>query len=433
MNPESSGPPNSQGSAESADIVESADPIADRSDAKLSPFAAYLTGVASWFAGMGLQFVMIPTLAAVYLRATPQELAFAQISISIPQVILLLFTGRIADRVDARKMLIAVHAFAIIPPTMIFWLVWSDHLTYWNILVFGFSMGAIFAFSAPTRDALLPRVSSHDIQKAVTAAMLTQFAAQLIGFTLAGLAAPLAGPWTLPAMHAIVLTIGLVAAMRLPSYPPYSDADGPAPGGRWIDGLITAYRSPMLFPALMINIAVGVFFVGPFMVSIPLIVRDIFNGGQLEISLLNLSFWGGTILNTVTLMNRKPLKAWGMWMFVGTTCGAVALLLMSQSTYFPLTCFFATLWGIFAGFNMTISRTVVQVASPPRMRAQILALYNMCFIGLAPFGAFCVGMLSPLIGLRETPTLAAVLMIVASCVLALMTPLMRVRRPQDEN
>ncbi len=397
-----------------------------------SAFASYLTGVASWFTGMGLQFVMIPTLAAVYLRATPQELAFAQISISVPQLILLLFTGRIADQVDARKLLMAVHAFAIIPPTIIFWLVYADHLTYWNILVFGFSMGAIFAFSAPARDALLPRVSSHDIQHAVTAAMLTQFAAQLIGFTLAAAAAPLAGPWTLPAMHALILAVGLIAAFRLPSYPPYTDEHGPEPGKRWVDGLITAYRSPMLWPALLINIAVGIFFVGPFMVSIPLIVRDIFGGGQFEISLLNLSFWGGTIVTTVSLMFRRPLKSWGRWMIAGTCSGALSLFFMTQSTYFPLTCVFAIIWGMCAGFNMTTSRTVVQIATPPRMRAQILALYNMCFIGMAPFGAFMVGMLSPILGLRETPAIAALLMIVASLIISVTTPILSIRRPDAD-
>ena len=82
---------------------------------------------------------------------------------------------------------------------------------------------------------------------------------------------------------------------------------------------------------------------------------------------------------------------------------------------------------------MTLSRTVVQVASPPRMRAQILALYNMCFIGLAPFGAFVVGMLSPLIGLRETPALAALLMIMASIGIAIATPILTIRRPQTDS
>ncbi len=398
-----------------------------------SAFTAYLTGVASWFCGMGLQFVMIPTLVAVYLRASPQELALAQVAIFVPQLLLLLFTGRMADRVDARKMLVAVHAFAVLPPIMIFWLVWSDHLSYWNILVFAFSMGAISAFSAPTRDALLPRVSSKDIQHAVTAAMLTQFAAQLFGFTLAAMAAPLAGPWTLPAMHAFILAVGLIAALRLPSYPPLSEEHGPEPGKRWIDGLITAYRSPLLFPALLINLAVGIFFFGPFMVSIPLIVRDLFGGGQFEISLINLCFWGGTILTTVTLMFRRPLEAWGRWMVAGTSAGAASLFVMTQSTDFNLTCLFAFIWGMCGGFNMTLSRTVVQVASPPRMRAQILALYNMCFIGLAPFGAFVVGMLSPLIGLRETPALAALLMIIASIGIAIATPILTIRRPQTDS
>lgn len=378
----------------------------------VSPQTAYLAGIVSWFSGMGLQFVIIPTLAAVYLQSTSQELAIAQMSISIPQLILLFITGQIADRSNARRMLIGIHGLAMIPPLMTFWLVWSGNLSYWNVIVYGVCMGSLFAFSAPTRDALMTRVMTSDIQRGVMASMIAQFGAQLAGFMLAGMAAPLAGPWTLPAMHAIVLGFGLFAAMMLPNYPPIDH--GPEPERGWLSGVKVVMRSDLLRPTLILNFAVGIFFVGPFMVSFPLIVRDIFGGGQLEISLLSLAFWGGSIVTTVVMMRRASIRRRGMVMSFGVVAGSLMLIGACFSPSFPIMCAFGTAWGLCAGFNMTMSRTIVQAAAPPRIRAQILALYNMGFIGSAPIGAFAMGYLSPLIGQRLAPALSGLAIILVT-------------------
>lgn len=398
-----------------------------------SPRSSYLMGIASWFLGMGLQAVMIPTLAAVYLRVSASELALAQVSISIPQIILLFFSGRIADRNDSRKMLILIHGLGMLPGIMIFWLVWTDNLNYWHLIVFGLSMGCLFAFSAPTRDSLLTRVAPKNIQQGVMASMITQFIAQLIGFSLAGIAAPLAGPWTLPAMHTIAVGLGLYAAWALPSYPALSDEHGPAPTNSWLQGLKTVVQSETLFPVLLLNFAVGICFVGVFMVSLPLIVRDVFNGGQLEISIISFCFWGGSIATALSLLFLKPIHNRGKFMCLGTILGAIALLLTSLAPTFLLMCLACAAWGICAGFNMTMSRTIVQVAAPPRMRAQVLALLMLCFMGAAPLGAFAMGYLSPIIGPQIAPAISSVVMIVFGLTLVLTTKAWSIVKDPNES
>ncbi|NBR79967.1 MAG: hypothetical protein EBT71_08075, partial [Alphaproteobacteria bacterium] len=144
---------------------------------------AYLTGVGSWFGSMGLQFVMIPTLVIITLGASATQLAIAQMTLSLPQLFLLLYAGAIADQTNGRRSLITIHLLAAMPPAILGWLVWTASLAYWHMLVFAVAMGILSAFSAPTRDALLPRVTNSDIQNAVMKAMITQFAAQILGFT----------------------------------------------------------------------------------------------------------------------------------------------------------------------------------------------------------------------------------------------------------
>ena len=56
-------------------------------------------------------------------------------------------------------------------------------------------------------------------------ALIAQFAAQLMGYVLAGAAAPLAGPWALLAMQTVALLIGFLLTLALPDFPPVPAQD----------------------------------------------------------------------------------------------------------------------------------------------------------------------------------------------------------------
>ena len=47
---------------------------------------------------------------------------------------------------------------------------------------------------------------------------------------------------------------------------------------------------------LLLNFGVGVFYVGPFMAVLPLVVRDYYLGGSAELAYVNLAFWAATIV-----------------------------------------------------------------------------------------------------------------------------------------
>ena len=403
----------------------------------LTPFAAYLGGMATWFVNLGLQFVIIPTVVAVYLKAGAAELAFSQIMLALPQLLLLIYAGAIADRSDGRRVLIAVHTLASIPPMLLGWLLWNGDLTYIHVVIYAGVMGALSAFGLPARDALLLRVTGHDVQRAVSTSLIAQFAAQIVGFTLAGLAAPITGPWVLPVMQCLALAVGLGFAFALPTLPAIDKKAVPqtraAADRGWRTGLHIVIHSPRLYPVMLSTISVGIFFIGPFMVGLPLIVRDNFDGGQLEISLLSLFFWGGTIITTIFLMYRAPIEMRGRAMIAAVFIGCLSLLGIAYAPSFPLVCMLAMMWGLAAGVNMTMSRTIAQIESPVHARARVLAIYNLGFMGAAPAGATLTGFLTELLGVEHATALSVGFMLIFSVWLCLRTPILRVKRHARES
>ena len=406
----------------------------------MSSLVPYLGGVGAWFANMGLQFVMIPTFVVIVMGGSAGDLALAQIAMSLPQLFLLIYAGGIADRSNGRTLTVLVHLLATIPTSVLAWVVWSGAMAYWHIIIYAVCVGILSAFAAPTRDAMLTRVSGNNVHNTVMMSLFTQFTAQLIGFSLAGLAAPVAGPWALPTMQVAVILVGLLCALLLPNIPPLVHRQDAAPDGTddpmhdrgWRTGYYAISRSQKLYPVMLATVAVGVLFIGIFMVSLPLIVREIFNGGQLEISILNFCFWGGTITSTLVLLVRRPIHRRGLAMTGALVVGSISLLAMTYAPNFIVFCALASCWGLAAGVNMVTSRTIVQIEAPEQSRARVMAFYNLGFLGAAPLGAFFVGQTAELIGPLPTMGLFASFMLMFTLWLVLATPVLAITRHEDE-
>lgn len=396
----------------------------------INPMIPYLGGIATWFAANGLQFVMVPTLVIITLGGTAGDLAAAQVALAVPQVFLMMFAGSLADKSDARVILLWVNLLAAIPPMVLGWLAYSGALEYWHIIIFGLLMSAGFAFMVPTRDALLSRVATGHIQNGVMMALIAQFSAQLLGYILAGAAAPLAGPWALLLMQAIALVIGFLVTLALPDFPPVPGHE--EENGGWRAGFSIVWHSSVMRPVILSSVGTGIFFIGIFMVTLPLIVTDVFGGGQLEISILNFTFWGGTIVSTVVMMARRPVERRGRAMVSALIVGCFALMLVPLAPNFASVCAIAGAWGLAAGVNMTMARTIVQVEAPAEARGRVLAFYSLGFMGSAPVGATLSGIVTEFVGPLTTTFLCALAMLVLVSTLIATTPVWGIVRHEDE-
>ncbi len=261
-------------------------------------FSWYLAGTGSWFASSGMQTIVFPWLVTVVLHEPAARVGIAQMSLMAPSIFLMLLGGAVADRADCRRLLVRGHLVAAVPPLLLGAAIAGGGLTYGGLIVYALAVGTAGAFVMPARDAMLTRVAAGGLGRAVAVMTATQFAAQLVGIGLGGSAGAIGAP-ALLLLQAAVLAFGGIAALRLPAAPPMAGAAARSRLGAMRDGLRAAAGSPILVPVLIANLAVGVLYVGAFLVILPLIVRDVYGGGSAQLSLVSLGFWGGTIGSTL--------------------------------------------------------------------------------------------------------------------------------------
>src|SRR5689334_19477555 len=150
-----------------------------------SVFPIYLVGLGSWFVPLGIQMVLFSWLAAIVLHMDAFWVGIAQVALMAPGILFLPMGGLVADRGNARRLLLLYHCLYALPPLVLGAVLAMGGLSYPLLIAYGLAAGSIGAFAVPTRDALLPHVASGNLPRAVALATALQFVGQLVGIACA--------------------------------------------------------------------------------------------------------------------------------------------------------------------------------------------------------------------------------------------------------
>ena len=234
-----------------------------------------------------MQSVVFAWLVTMLLREPAERVGYAQMSILLPGMLLILLAGAIADRVGLRRQALWSQVFAALTPMLLIYFLYFDALSYSVIIVYALLMGLAQAFITPARDGLLNHVAGDNIQRMVVLASLCQFGFQILGYILAGFADSV-GAITILSVQSVILLLGCGALMAL------GEVEEPRAGARqasvlkdlW-EGASTVAGNPLMRAVMIQNVAMGIFFMGAFIVALPLVVREVYDGTSADLASLN--------------------------------------------------------------------------------------------------------------------------------------------------
>ena len=387
----------------------------------------YLVSTAWFLVPGGIQMVLFPWFVAVYLNESPERVGIAQMAGQLPMVFLILWGGAIGDRLDQRKLLVGLHLAMAVPPLVL------AAVVFWGEVRFSFLIGWVVAgailgaFAVPARDALLTRVAGRDIQRVVTLTIGVQFGVQIVGF-LVGSGADAVGPGVLLLAQAACQLLAGWTTMRIPDLgemPPRAPSNLLADV---LEGLRHAWASPVIRPIIFLTFAIGLFFGGAFMVALPLIVRDVFNGGAFEIALMFAANMLGTCVTIGILMRIGGIGRPGRAILLTGGVSIVTVVALSQPMPFWAFLGGCLAWGMCAGMSMTMSRSIVQEVAPEAFRARILSVYSLGLMSGMPVGSLVMGWCVAALGAQQAMLVPAVGMGAVYLLLGLCTALWRTSR-----
>ena len=346
-----------------------------------SAFPWYLASSSLWLGGMSLQGLLVPWMLLGMLETTPAQFSLSRVLMELPPLVALFAGGLLADRGDARRLLMGLSAAACLPPL----LMGQASLGFWVVVAFGMAMSTLQALSDPARQAMLSRISRIDIQRTIVVATVVTSLVGIGAFAVGGQVKTL-GLDTVLFIEAAFFALGIAALQRLPAQPAY--LAGPP---RVLAGFAALRRLPLVRNIIGLNFLSSLFNAGAYTVAMPLVVTQTYGGDAAFLANMLIAFTIGSIGSNVLLFVVMPLLRPGrLFALMQLTRIAILALLWLQP---PVWLFFLLVfaWGLNMGVTSTLVRTTVQELAPPPVRAQVLAILLLSFMLGAPLSAALLG------------------------------------------
>ena len=351
--------------------------------------ATVISNVGTWMHDVGAGWLMTE------LNPSPAMVAAVQAATALPVFLFALLAGAIADIVDRRKMLILVNVFMAITAALLAVLVATGAMTPILLLAFTFAMGAGAAFMAPAWQAIVPvLVERKDLSSAIALNSMGINVSRAIGPALAGfliVAVGLEWPFLLNAFSIVIIIAALIwwkpPTLKERALPPEHI------GGAIWSGLRYAWNSGPI-RATLVRAAAFFIFASAYWAMLPLIARDVLEGGPSLYGILLASVGAGAVLGALILPKiRGKLGTNGSVVF--GTVGTAVVLCVFALVQNPIAAAGASALAGLSWIAVLSSLHVsAQTALPDWVRARGLSIFLTVFFGAMAAGSMIWGQIA---------------------------------------
>jgi MFS family permease len=359
---------------------------------------------------------MIATSWLIYhLSGSAFMLGLSTFMLHIPMLVLGPFAGVWVDRQKKRKVLLMTQSVAFAQALVMLSLVAFGEVAVWHLVLANLVLGLVNAFDSPARQSQLVELvgGREDLPNAIAFSSALMNGARFIGPMIGGAVIAAFGEVWGFGLNS-VLRCAVIAALlliRAQPMPTEKSTEGwraqLAAGFRYAFGFVPSRSALLLISAVSFSIQ-------PYQSLAPYFARDVFHGGSETLGYLIGAGGFGAVSGMVYLATRPSIR--GLLTLIPFTGGVAGLALIvftyTHSLWLGLPMLF--LVGMGAMLSAASTNTVLQTIVEDRMRARVMSIYMMSFLGVSPLGALAAGILAERIGPPTTLALGGALALAAA-------------------
>ncbi len=354
-------------------------------------FGPYFVGNASsasgtWFQNLAASILVFRLTHSAFLLGV---LNFCQF---VPVLLLSVWAGNLADRVDRKRLLLITQLVATSLSAILATLAFEGHAGAWVVIGFSGALGVTSAFAVPSQQALIAAlVDEEDVPQAVALNSMTFNLARAIGpASAAGVIAAFGLPWAfaLNSVSYLLLVAGLLLV--------HPRAEERAPRSSLRESFALIRADPRLGVALLIVMVAG-FGSDPVNTESPAFAHA-FGYSDTWAGAIVAFFGAGAVLAALLVAGRVAGSRGRMALTLGALGAGIAL--FSLTPWLPLGFLFLAVAGFgYLGSN-TAATTRLQLGVAPNQRGRIMALWSIAFLGLRPVASLTDGAIAGAFGVR---------------------------------
>ena len=359
------------------------------------------------FSFLGMQMQVIARGYLAYdLTGKNSALGGVMLAFGVPQLLLGLWGGVLADRLPKRNLLVVCQAIIALNSAWMAAMIELDMAEFWMLIVAGVVQGAGFAFIGPARQAFIGDLVGRDaIGNAVVLQQLSMNSTRVIGPSVAGafIAIPLIGVGGVYMLTTLGFIIASATMLRLPPGNPKPQPDGAtrqSPLAEMVDGVRYVAARPSV--ALLILTSFFVVMIGfPYQSFLPSVSKDVYGAGASGLGTLSSVGAIGAVVATILVATYAGhRRAWLFQPALAVAFGASLLLLGFAPNLLSGLAAMLLVGGLASAFqSLNNSLTMTFTDAEYQGRVQSISMLSWSLFGLV---ALPIGMVADRIGIQET-------------------------------
>ncbi len=406
--------------------------------ASLSTFASFSEPRFRWYylamlgqmAAMNIQLIL---RGYVVFEITGSFAALGGIALasSLPMLFLSVFGGILADRAPKKNVLQAGQFVSVLNALVMGLLILTETIELWHLFAASIVQGTTMALMMPARQAMIPEVVSRDLLMNAVALnsagmnLMRVLAPAAAGFLTAAAGGGVAGAGPVYLVMAGLYFSAMVTLAPLPRGEAVSAGSAQGGLGDLRDGFAYVLRTPTILAVLGVTL-LSALLAMPYLQMLPGFVKDVLDGGAVELGLLTAISGGGALFGALVIASL-PERRRGLLLLTSAALLGVALVVFAGSQAF----WFAAIAIIFVGVGtagrQAFSQILLHHYVENEFRGRVMALM-MLQPGMMALGAFVIGVVAEGVGIDVAMAALAITLTAIAGLLLAVSP--RLRRLQ---
>ena len=377
----------------------------------------------------GTQFVTLASgwLVVFELGGSPLDLGYIGGATALPTIVVNLFGGVLADRMDRRLLLLATSLLTALLLSVLAALDASGAVSIWHVVAISAALGLVYGVDWPVRNAFFPQlIEPEQMISAVALNSIMWQATRIVSPAIGGVAIAVFG--TAPVIAAGALGFAAMFLVLLTFEVPAPPSTARREVLRELTEGVAYIARTRLFAALILLTYATMFFGLAYIFLMPLMAAEL-DVGSASLGFLYSMLGFGAVSGTLITFRLQRVASLGWITLGGSLASSAFILAFALSPAYALSAALVYGAGLSNSIFMITSMTALQLRVPDALRGRVMGIHSITF-SLIALGGLFGGAVANVSDVRVAVALGALLLAGTTLAVAITQPEVRHLRAQ---
>ncbi len=349
------------------------------------------------------------------LTGSPALLGIVSAGFALPMLMLALFGGAFADRLERKRIIQLGQVGAGLIALVVAVSVTTDTVTWYHLLAASMLQGAVFSFLMPARQALIPQiVGQGQLTNAMALDAMGMSASTLLAPAVAGWLYAVVGP---DGVYYVVTAMCAGAVVLIAMLTKLENVTGTGRAGVLNDiraGLSYIRRNSVVMGLLFIGLTSTVLAM-PFRFLMPIFIVDIYSLGPEAMGLMVSMMGLGTLFGSFFIAGLGNWRR-GYLLILSSFLSGAALLLVAVLPFYGIALGLMVLLGLGDAGRRTLNQALLMEVTDDQYRGRVMSVFMTNF-ALIPLGVLPAGLAAEFLGGQLSVGILAGLLIALTAII----------------